>query len=455
MMIVKTTRSHKASPSHRVSPTVLRVSSAAVRRPVFALALMALMWTATPATVMAQASEGDQNAQAPTRTELLESLRRATADTVETPTRSSVERGLRRFRDATNFVGNLRGGWKGFHFATGDFPAGAGFAYGLGFTELAMGSPYAEPDLPNRVEVRAIAASSNAGYRQVGGKLVFHRLGGGPFSAAVRGQYYEFPQEDFFGLGPQSVEQNRTSFLVESTEVGADVWWTPVERLRVGGSLSYLDPSIGSGTDNRYPSTEELFDRTTLSGFRVQPNFRRIDGWIDFDGRDNPSDPRAGGFYRVRISDFQDRDLDTFAFRRVEVDVQQYLSLSQKHQVIALRASAVVTHADAGNEVPFYYQPTLGGKQTLRGFREFRFRDRNSLLFTAEYRWAAWWALDPALFVDAGKVASRRNDLDLSNLEVSYGIGFRFHSTNSFMMRLDLAKSREGFIPFLRFDHAF
>ncbi len=431
------------------------VSSFAFRRPASALALMAMLWTATPATVMAQASEGDQGSQAPTRTELLEGSRRAKSDTVEAPTRSAVERGLQRFRDVTDFAGNLRGGWKGFHFATGDFPAGAGFAYGLGFTDVAVGSPYAESDLSNRVEVKALAASSNAGYRQVRGELTVHRLGGGPFGAAVRGQYYEFPQEDFFGLGPQSAEQNRTSFLMESTEVGADVWWTPAERLRVGGSVSYLDPSIGSGTDSRFPSSEELFDRTTLPGFRVQPDFRRLDGWVDFDGRDNPSHPRAGGFYQVRLSDFQDRDLHTFDFRRVEVDVQQYLPISQKHQVIALRASAVVTHADAGNEVPFYYQPTLGGKQTLRGFREFRFRDRNSLSLTAEYRWEAWWALDPALFVDAGKVASRRNDLDLSDLEVSYGIGFRFHTTNSFVMRFDLAKSREGFIPFLRFDHVF
>ncbi len=138
---------------------------------------MALCWNASLVTVSAQTSDGDQSAQVPTRTELLEGSRRAKADTVETPTRSSIERGLRRFRDATDFVGNLRDGWKGFHFATGDFPAGAGFAYGLGFTDLAVGSPYAEPDLPNRVEVRAMAASSNVGYRQVGGELVFHRPG--------------------------------------------------------------------------------------------------------------------------------------------------------------------------------------------------------------------------------------------------------------------------------------
>ena len=83
MMILKTTRSHKASPGHRVSPMVLTVSSAAFRRPVSALALMALLWTATPATVMAQASEGDQSSQAPTRAELLEGSRRAKTDTVE------------------------------------------------------------------------------------------------------------------------------------------------------------------------------------------------------------------------------------------------------------------------------------------------------------------------------------------------------------------------------------
>ena len=47
---------------------------------------------------------------------------------------------------------------------------------------------------------------------------------------------------------------------------------------------------------------------------------------------------------------------------------------------------------------------------------------------------------------------------DLSNLrdlDVSYGVGFRFHSNSAFVARLDLAFSREGFIPLLRFEHAF
>ena len=93
----------------------------------------------------------------------------------------------------------------------------------------------------------------------------------------------------------------------------------------------------------------------------------------------------------------------------------------------------------AAQQVPFYFQPTLGGATHLRGFREFRFRDQNSVLVGAEYRWEAWWALDVALFADAGMVAPSRRSLSLRDMEVGYGIGFRFHSNRAFVARLDLA----------------
>src|SRR5262249_20826208 len=150
-----------------------------------------------------------------------------------------------------------------------------------------------------------------------------------------------------------------------------------------------------------------------------------------------------------------DRDLDAYSFRRVAIDLQQYVPLPNRYRTLALRAAAVMTDAGAGQQVPFYYEPTLGGSQALRGFREFRFRDRNSLLLTAEYRWEASWMLDGALFVDAGKVTAERSDLNLRDLDVSYGVGFRLHSNSAFVSRLDLAFSREGFIPLLRFEHVF
>jgi hypothetical protein len=64
-------------------------------------------------------------------------------------------------------------------------------------------------------------------------------------------------------------------------------------------------------------------------------------------------------------------------------------------------------------------------------------------------------ALDGALFVDAGTVAPSRQNLSLGNMEVSYGVGFRFHSNSALVGRLDLAFSKEGFVPLLRFEHVF
>jgi outer membrane protein assembly factor BamA len=157
----------------------------------------------------------------------------------------------------------------------------------------------------------------------------------------------------------------------------------------------------------------------------------------------------------VRYSNYEDRDLDQLGFRQIQIDLQQYVPLPNRYRTLALRAEAVLTDAHAGQDVPFFYQPTLGGAQTLRGFREFRFRDRNSLLMTAEYRWEAAWLLDAALFVDAGKVAAERRGLTLRDLDVSYGLGFRLHTNSAFVARLDLAFSREGFIPLLRFEHVF
>ena len=394
-------------------------------------------------------------AQGPSRAALLEAERQAKVDSVVEPTPSTVEKGLHAFADFTTFVGNIQGGWKGFHFSGGDFPTGAGFAYGVGFTDLAVGSIYADPDRPNRVDVNAVAAYSTSEYVQFSGDLTLWNLGGSPFSVAVRGQFFEHPKEDFYGLGLDTQESDRTSYLLRSGEGGADLWWQLTGRLRLGAGASYMNPSIGSGRDDRFPSTEVRFDQTTIPGFQTQPDFLRLDGRLAYDGRDIPLHPRAGGYYGVRLSDFRDQDSGAFDFRRLEIELQQYLPWLQKYRVLALRAAAVLTDEVAGSQVPFYYMPTLGGGDRLRGFREFRFRDRNSLLFTAEYRWEAWWALDVALFGDAGKVTFDHRDLDLRDLEASYGIGFRFHSINALAVRFDLAFSREGFIPFLRYSHVF
>lgn len=414
---------------------------------VVALAVAAM----TPALALAD-QQGATTAPS-TRAAMLEAARSAKSTQATPPSRSSIDKQLSWY-DNQYVLAKFFGGWKGFHLAGGSFPAGAGMKFGIGF-DKSLTSADPDPELPNRVDVTARAAYSTRGYMRTSAGLNLRNLGGAPVDVSIMGQYYEFPQEDFFGLGPNSLEENRTDYLLDSVETGASLRWRPAKIFDFGVGGWYLSPRVGQGTDSRFPSTEELFSPAAIPGLDEHSDFIRGDVSAALDWRDNPLHPHGGGLYAVMFSRFEDRDLDVFDFKRVEINLQQYVPLPRRYRILALRAEAVLTEAESGHQVPFYFQPTLGGARDLRGFREFRFRDLNSLLLGAEYRWEAWWALDGALFVDAGTVAARRSDLSVSDMEVTYGIGFRFHSNSAVIGRLDLAFSKEGFVPLLRFEHAF
>lgn len=408
-------------------------------------------------TVVAPVSAQDQSQDSlGSRAGLLAAERDKKASETSPPQRGRVERALYRYDQDNGALPFIFQTWHGLQLASGGFPAGAGTGFGTRYTRpLGTVRPAADPDRANRVELDLLGAYSTRSYWRAAAAVNFYRVGDSPVDVSLRAQRYEYPQEDFFGFGQNSLEENRTNYLLRSTEAGAAARWKIADLLEVAGGFSYLNPTIGAGTDNRFPSTEQVFNPTAIPGYEQQPDFLRSDASVAFDWRDNPLHPRGGGRYGVQFFDYRDQDLDAFSFNRVVIDLQQYVPIPDRYRTIALHARANFTDADLGQDVPFYFQPTLGGAQALRGFREFRFQDRNSLLMTAEYRWEAWWALDGALFVDAGTVAAERRDLSLGNLDVSYGIGFRVHSNRAFVARLDLAFSREGFIPLLRFEHVF
>jgi len=95
--------------------------------------------------------------------------------------------------------------------------------------------------------------------------------------------------------------------------------------------------------------------------------------------------------------------------------------------------------------VPYFLLPWLGSGSTLRGYGTGRFRDRHSLLMTGEWRWIPnRFALDMALFADAGTVAPRFQDLSFDKLKYDYGIGVRLHGPAVTALRFDVAHGSEG-----------
>ncbi len=135
--------------------------------------------------------------------------------------------------------------------------------------------------------------------------------------------------------------------------------------------------------------------------------------------------------------------------------MQQFIPILNRSRVFALRAKTVLTEADGNQVAPFYLQPILGGSDDLRGFRNFRFSDRDMVMFNGEYRWEIFAGLDGALFVDAGKVFSRRGQLNFANLQKSYGFGLRGNARNATFLRVDVGFSREGFQVWVKFNDVF
>ncbi len=223
----------------------------------------------------------------------------------------------------------------------------------------------------------------------------------------------------------------------------------------IGSGVEYFTPRLGRGRDARFSSIEEVFQ--DVPGLGAKPHVVRYELFADLDYAEPAGNPRAGGRYHVAYSFYDDVREHQFRFNRVDVDLQQYVSVLKQRRVLALRAVASFSgDTGVGQDIPFYLQRTLGGSRSLRGVRDFRFRDRHLILFQAEYRWKIFPAVDAALFSDTGKVASRREDLTLRDLESDYGIGFRFGTINGVFLRIDAAfGGRDGAQLFIKFSDVF
>jgi hypothetical protein len=86
---------------------------------------------------------------------------------------------------------------------------------------------------------------------------------------------------------------------------------------------------------------------------------------------------------------------------------------------VDFRSNLAVSNTDTGSTIPFYLQPTVGGSDinsevSLRGFPNYRFRDRNVLVVQVEYSVPIADPVGLLLFYDAGQVGSTVSNLQSS-----------------------------------------
>ncbi len=344
-----------------------------------------------------------------------------------------VERALDFAEDKAIFILDR----EGFHPKFGSLTTGSGFAYGLGFRDRDLFS--------NTGALEILAAGSVKRYWATEARLTFPRLARNHLYLETWASHRDYPQENFFGLGPDSARDDRVRLRDPHEPFrwprGCQTRRAPARRRRArvpdaatrrGAERSVSDRDRGHSLRPKCPA---LFpapiscDPTRSSRSTIASRDIR----------------RKGGWYRIDFSHYDDRTAGQFTFNRIDADLRQFIGFLAGRRVIAARLFVSTSDTSAGQTMPFYFMPTLGGNDTLRGFREYRFRAPHAILAQAEYRWEIWSGFDAALFYDAGKVANRRDDLDFENLESDYGIGFRFNTNSGVILRVDAAfGSRDG-----------
>ena len=192
---------------------------------------------------------------------------------------------------------------------------------------------------------------------------------------------------------------------------------------------------------------------------------------VSYDMRDFEPDPNSG--YVLEGSTQFGGTATGSADNYVRGTVQARGFWSPFPEVTDLVFAGRVLYAAAGGDVPFYALTTmtlpdgetdgLGGRTTIRGYKQSRFVGRIAALANAELRWTfvdfraigQRFGLMLVPFVDAGRTFDRIADSSLADYKIGAGAGFRIAWNQATIINADYGRSAEGSALYINFGHPF
>jgi AAA family ATP:ADP antiporter len=305
---------------------------------------------------------------------------------------------------------------------------------------IAVGSGY-RARFGDTGSVDAHAAWSLKNYKGAQMTLRAPAFARGRMTVGAQLQALDAPDVAFYGIGNDTLTADRAGYAYSAFQAGVFTEVRAARALTLGGGLDAMRLEAGP-VANTFAAA-------------LEPAYARSHVFAALDTRTSPGYTRRGTLLRADWSNYHQTNGQTHSFTRFDAEAQQFIPLLRENSVIALRALASTTGAAAGHEVPHFLMPSLGGSRTLRGYSAWRFRDRNRLLLTGEYRWSAGSFVDVALFLDAGKVSPRASDLTAGSFTKTYGVGVTLHTFTSTFARMEVARTPEGTSLVLSFGPSF
>lgn len=413
-------------------------------------------------------SGGAASADTTTRAHIWRQRRRAKAQSMRPPEPGFLEK-------VDRFIGRTRSvilptqvlldipsiGIAGLQPAFGGLPGNAQATFGLHYEPAFLAGP-------GRF-ARAQALTSTNGYA---GLNAIYGVADGSAVFYTFGRFLHQPQEGFYGIGPGAEDENKSVFRLNETMVGGLLGWSLGPNSLLGGHVTYRADRYGPGTTAGDPQVVRQFASQNIPGIGADVDYVVAGSFLEYDSRNIPYrqsfgrrfapterrlralslDANRGGYVAAEASLHRDVGLNEYSFARFTLDLQEYIPLESGAQHgLAFRQFASFTQTFTDQRVPFYRLQRIGGSRSLRGFSTGRFRDRNVFLVNAELRCHVWHWLDMAVFADAGHVFHEFQDLSLDGIRHDVGLGFRLRTDKGTVVRLEVARSPEGFRTYLKF----
>lgn len=248
-------------------------------------------------------------------------------------------------------------------------------------------------------------------------------------------RYRKLTEESYFGMGPNSEKENESKFDHGQATAEATFRMKLAGRILLDTVLGFDINSISNGDD-----IEE-----ELAGLHDEVTIGRFQFGLRYDFKKTAGSPSNVSEALLAAGLFQNLGDGEYSFWRASADATYCFHLFYG-RALALRMRAQMTRPFSDQSIPFYYLSEIGRVESIRGFPTTRFRDRDMVAASLEYRYPIWRRIDTVLFVDVGQVAHDiSSDISQDDLSYGYGIGFRLHNDEGLVSSFIIGKSKDGF----------
>jgi len=267
-------------------------------------------------------------------------------------------------------------------------------------------------------------------------------------------------QDNFFGIGNDSKEKNRTQYNQSNLNTGIALSYNP-HHFKISGLFDFTHYSkIKDSMGDEFPSTKDIFPNLAgMNGLKLYG----IGVKITYPSKLYKGLPPPESGIELSARSYWDAEGSNYGFNQYTLMLYQTIPIFWGDRVVALRFIGSTTDPIKDRYVPFFVLNHLGGSTDLRGYENYRFMERDIFLLNFEYRYPVWdlglpdrLAMDFVWFYDAGMVSRAiEKELSFNNLLSSYGIGLRVRKNAGTVIRLNLSHSSEMIRVDLKFGKDF